>query len=97
MTDVKKEPIHCELRPTTIREWLRCDMCWEIKISVTLLAVSKLLMLWGAPPTENLRWRIGIILFWLAIACLVFSLLRDFWLLATTKFKRFSLFKELRK
>ena len=88
MTDAKKEPIHCELRPTTIGEWLRCGMCWEVKGGVTLLVLSKLLLLWGSPPTESLRWRIGIIFFWLSIACLVFGLLRDFWLIASTKFKR---------
>ena len=88
MTDAQKEPVHCELRPTTIGEWLRCGMCWEVKGGVTLLIISKSLLLWGAPPPTSLRWRIGIVLFWLSITCLVCGLLRDLWLISTTKFEK---------
>ena len=78
----------CELRPGTFREWLRCGMCWEVKGGIILLLLSKGLMLWGNPPVTGLRWRVGWVVFWVAVGCLVFGLLRDAWLIATTKFER---------
>ena len=72
----------------TVRQWLVCGMCWEVKAGVSLLLISKLLMLWGNPQTESLRWRAGFFVFWAAVVCLVWGLLRDLWLIATTKFQR---------
>ena len=78
----------CELRPGTFWDWLRCGTCWEVKGGVLLLLISKGLMLWGNPPVISLRWRIGWAVFWLAVGCLVYGLIRDLWLIATTKFER---------
>ena len=72
----------------TVRQWLVCGMCWEVKAGVSLLVISKLLMFWGNPPLESLRWRGGFAVFWAAVACLVWGLIRDLWLIATTKFQR---------
>ena len=72
----------------SVRQWLVCGMCWEVKAGVSLLLISKLLMLWGNPQTESLRWRAGFFVFWAAVVCLVWGLLRDLWLIATTKFQR---------
>ena len=77
----------CTTKPVSLRQWIACGMCWEVKAGVSLLVLSKLLMLWGAPPMESLRWRVGIVVFWTAVACLVSGLVRDLWLLATTKWK----------
>ena len=70
----------------TIKQWLMCGMCCEVKGGLLLLLISKPLLLWGAPATSSIRWRVGIVLFWLSVACLVYGLLRDFRILATTKF-----------
>ena len=81
------KPNECTTR-MSVGQWLRCGMCWEVKAGVGLLVVSKLLMLWGNPPVESLRWRAGFAVFWAAVACLVWGLVRDLWLIATTKFQR---------
>ena len=78
----------CEARPGTFRGWLRCGMCWEVKGGVALLVVSKGLMRWGNPPVSSLRWQAGWVVFWVAVACLVWGLLQDLWLIATTTFRR---------
>ena len=77
----------CATKPVTIRQWLTCGMCWEVKAGVSLLVASKLLMWWGNPPVESVRWRVGSVVFWAAVGCLVFGLIRDVWLIATTKYK----------
>lgn len=68
----------------TVRQWLICGMCWEVKAGVLLLLASKLLMWWG--PVE--MWKLSLGLFWAAVALLVGGLIHDVWLIITTKFQR---------
>ena len=76
------------MRSITVTKWLTTGVCWEVKIGLVLLLISKPLLLWGAPPVASLRWRVGMLLFWLAVACLLSGLLRDIWLITTTKFQQ---------
>lgn len=68
----------CKAAPHGLLDWLTCWACWEVKAGLGCLVVSRF-FLWVASPGTGLRWAVGIGLFWLGIAFLVFGLLRDFW------------------
>ncbi len=74
----------CQTAPMSVRKWLTCWVCWEIKVGLGLLLLSKVLLFWGLVPVRSVRWRIGLVLLWAAVACLVYGLIRDCWSLART-------------
>ena len=73
----KLKQTQCPARPVTLREWLTCWMCWEVKAGLLLLLASRFLIEMTALPFPQRRWFVATVLFWSGVACLVWGLIRD--------------------
>ena len=80
MSTPKRDPER-DIQPIGFRDWLTSCMCWEIKLGFPLVLLGKALLWWTDWYVPGLRWPWGQVLLWLGIACLVWGLIRDCWLI----------------
>jgi|GEM_PF-6274078 len=70
-----------EFQPASFRQWLFGCFCWEVKLGAPLVLMGKMLLWWTDWRFPIGSWKVGDVVLWMGIACLVYGLIRDCWLL----------------
>ena len=71
----------CPAKPASLRQWLTCRMCWEVKLGVAFLLASALPIAWSPLPVQGVRVALSRMLYWSGVSCLVWGLVRHVWML----------------